>query len=141
MLEAERIDLDVACKIYDLRTKADFSQRGFAKRIGTSAANVCRLENADYQGHSLSMLPRIAAALEMRMRCAIPTDYAKVKAKDRVRLSESTVLSEKEGALSMTCRMQATSGLDVLPWAFRPSRSQPVRAMPVCTIAAAPSSR
>ena len=67
MLEAERINLDIACKIYDLRTKAGLSQRALAKRIGTSAANICRLENADYQGHSLSMLRRIAAALEMRV--------------------------------------------------------------------------
>jgi ribosome-binding protein aMBF1 (putative translation factor) len=67
MLEAERINLDIACKIYDLRTKAGLSQRELAKRIGTSAANICRLENADYHGHSLSMLRRIAAALEMRV--------------------------------------------------------------------------
>jgi len=66
-LEAERTNLDIACKIYDLRTKAGMSQRELAKRIGTSAANICRLENADYQGHSLSMLRRIAAALEMRV--------------------------------------------------------------------------
>ena len=66
-LEAERTNLDIACKIYDLRTKADLSQRELAKRVGTSAANICRLENADYQGHSLSMLRRIAAAVEMRV--------------------------------------------------------------------------
>jgi ribosome-binding protein aMBF1 (putative translation factor) len=66
-VEAERANLDIACKIYDLRTKAGLSQRELAKRIGTSAANICRLENADYQGHSLSMLRRIATALEMRV--------------------------------------------------------------------------
>jgi ribosome-binding protein aMBF1 (putative translation factor) len=66
-VEAERINLDIACKIYDLRTKAGLSQRELAKRIGTSAANICRLENADYEGHSLSMLRRIATALEMRV--------------------------------------------------------------------------
>jgi ribosome-binding protein aMBF1 (putative translation factor) len=66
-LEEERANLDVACKIYNLRTKAGLSQRELAQRIGTSAANICRLENADYAGHSLSMLRRIAAALEMRV--------------------------------------------------------------------------
>jgi len=66
-VEEERANLDIACKIYHLRTKAGLSQRELAKRIGTSAANICRLENADYQGHSLSMLRRIAAALEMRV--------------------------------------------------------------------------
>ena len=66
-VDEERANLDIACKIYDLRTKAGLSQRELAKRIRTSAANICRLENADYQGHSLSMLRRIAAALEMRV--------------------------------------------------------------------------
>ena len=66
-LETERANLDIACNIYDLRTKAGLSQRELAKRVGTSAANICRLENADYQGHSLSMLRRIATALEMRV--------------------------------------------------------------------------
>jgi ribosome-binding protein aMBF1 (putative translation factor) len=66
-VEEERANLDIACKIYDLRTKAGLSQRELARRIGTSAANICRLENADYQGHSLSMLRRVAAALEMRV--------------------------------------------------------------------------
>ncbi|MGA2259459.1 MAG: helix-turn-helix transcriptional regulator [Thermoguttaceae bacterium] len=66
-LEEERANLDVACKIYKLRTQAGLSQRELAKRIGTSAANICRLENADYEGHSLSMLRRIAAALAMRV--------------------------------------------------------------------------
>jgi ribosome-binding protein aMBF1 (putative translation factor) len=66
-LEAERTNLDIACQIYELRTKAGLSQRELAKRVGTSAANICRLENADYQGHSLSMLRRIATALQMRV--------------------------------------------------------------------------
>jgi len=66
-VEEQRANLDIACKIYELRTKAGLSQRALAKRIGTSAANICRLENADYQGHSLPMLRRIAGALEMRV--------------------------------------------------------------------------
>ncbi len=66
-VEEQRANLDVACAIYKLRTKAGLSQRELAKRIGTSAANICRLEDADYEGHSLSMLRRIAAALDMRV--------------------------------------------------------------------------
>jgi hypothetical protein len=31
--------------------------------IGTTASVICRLEDADYEGHSLAMLNRIAAAL------------------------------------------------------------------------------
>jgi transcriptional regulator with XRE-family HTH domain len=43
------------------------SQRQLAKLIGTSASVICRLEDANYEGHSLAMLNRIAAALKQRV--------------------------------------------------------------------------
>ena len=60
-------DYDVARKIYDLRAKAGLSQRELARRIGTTASVICQLEDADYQGHSLLMLRRIAGALDKRV--------------------------------------------------------------------------
>ena len=54
-------------KIYDLRTKAGLSQRDLAKKVGTTASTICRLEDADYDGHSLYMLTRIADALDKRV--------------------------------------------------------------------------
>jgi len=67
MLEEERVNADLAQKIYDLRTKAGLSQRELAERVGTSASVICRLEDADYAGHSLTMLRRIAAAVNHRV--------------------------------------------------------------------------
>ena len=66
-LEEARANDEVARKIYDLRTKAGLSQRQLAKLVGTTASVICLLENADYEGHSLSMLRRIAAALDRRV--------------------------------------------------------------------------
>lgn len=66
-LEEARADMDVAQLIYDLRTKVGLSQRELARRIGTSASAICRLESADYQGHSLAVLRRIAAVLNHRV--------------------------------------------------------------------------
>lgn len=60
-------DYDVAQKIFDLRNKAGLSQRELARRIGTTASVICQLEDADYQGHSLLMLRRIAASLNKRV--------------------------------------------------------------------------
>jgi hypothetical protein len=37
------------------------------RSMGTSAAAICRLENADYEGHSLAMLNRIAEAMNSRV--------------------------------------------------------------------------
>lgn len=66
-LEQVRADDAVARKIYDLRTKAGLSQRELAKLVGSTASAICRLEDADYEGHSMAMLNRIAAALDKRV--------------------------------------------------------------------------
>jgi DNA-binding XRE family transcriptional regulator len=66
-LEQVRADDAVARKIYDLRTKAGLSQRDLAKLVGSTASAICRLEDADYEGHSMAMLNRIAAALDKRV--------------------------------------------------------------------------
>lgn len=66
-LEKIRADNDVARKIYDLRMKSGLSQREFAKLVGTTASVICRLEDSDYEGHSLAMLNRIAAAVNKRV--------------------------------------------------------------------------
>jgi len=66
-LEQARADDEVAGKIYILRTNAKLSQRELAKLVGTTASVICRLEDADYEGHSLAMLRRVAAALNKRV--------------------------------------------------------------------------
>lgn len=68
LLEEERANASVARQIFDLRTEAGFSQRELAKMVGTTASVICRLEDADYDGHSLAMLRRIAAALSKRVQ-------------------------------------------------------------------------
>ncbi len=84
-LERIRADDAVARKIYDLRTKAGLSQRAFAKLVGTTASVICRLEDADYEGHSLAMLNRIAAALDKRVEIRfVPVRRVPVSAGNRV---------------------------------------------------------
>ena len=66
-LEEARADDEVARKIFELRKKAGLTQAQLAKMIGTTASVISRLEDADYEGHSLAMLRRIAAALNQRV--------------------------------------------------------------------------
>ncbi|MGH7232184.1 MAG: helix-turn-helix transcriptional regulator [Nitrospiraceae bacterium] len=66
-LEEARANDNVARKITALRVRAGLSQRQLGKLVGTTASVICRLENADYEGHSLAMLNRIAAALNQRV--------------------------------------------------------------------------
>lgn len=70
-LEAERLHAQVACTIYDLRKQAGLTQKELAKLIGTTQSVISRLEDADYEGHSLSMLSRIAAALGRRLTFSV----------------------------------------------------------------------
>ena len=65
--EEELANAELARKIYDLRMKAGLTQRQLAKLVGTTAPVICRLEDADYEGHSLAMLRRIAVALDKRV--------------------------------------------------------------------------
>jgi ribosome-binding protein aMBF1 (putative translation factor) len=59
---------DVASQIYKLRSRSGLSQRQLAAKVGTTASVICRLEDGDYEGHSLSMLRRIATALGREVR-------------------------------------------------------------------------
>lgn len=66
--ERELRKAEIAQQIYDLRAQAGLTQRQLAKRVGTTASVICRLEDADYQGHTLAMLRRIAAALGQKVQ-------------------------------------------------------------------------
>ena len=65
--EEELANAEVARKIYDIRTKAGLTQKQLAKLAGTTSSVISRLEDADYDGHSLAMLRRIASALDKRV--------------------------------------------------------------------------
>jgi len=64
--EGER--LNVAQVVFDARTRAGLTQKQLAELIGTRQSVISRLEDADYEGHSLRMLERIAHALDLELR-------------------------------------------------------------------------
>jgi ribosome-binding protein aMBF1 (putative translation factor) len=59
---------DVALQIASLREKAGLSQRDLARRLKTSQQNISRLESPSYEGHSLTMLRRVARVLNVTVR-------------------------------------------------------------------------
>ena len=61
-------DYRIAQMIYDARTAAGLTQQQLAESIGTTQSVISQLESADYEGHSLSMLRRIADVLHMKVR-------------------------------------------------------------------------
>ena len=77
LLAETESEMEVAEQIYTLRTEAGLSQKELADEMGTSASVICRLEDADYEGHSLAMLRRIAAVLNRRVKVSfVPLDNA-----------------------------------------------------------------
>jgi len=66
-IEEEKLNIRVAQMIFDARQKAGITQKQLAELIGTKQQVIARLEDADYEGHSLTMLQRIAASLGRRL--------------------------------------------------------------------------
>src|SRR6266513_3086551 len=59
---------DVALQLAELREKAGLSQKDLARKLRTSQQQISRLESPAYEGHSLSMLRRVAKALGAQLR-------------------------------------------------------------------------
>lgn len=67
-IQTERLGAEIARMIYKARKEAGLSQKELAELIGTTQSVISRLEDSDYEGHSLPMLERIASALNKRIR-------------------------------------------------------------------------
>jgi predicted transcriptional regulator len=67
MIAEETINAQVARMIFDARSRAGLTQKELAKLVGTTQSVIARLEDADYRGHSLTLVNRIASALKLRI--------------------------------------------------------------------------
>ncbi|MFH1743791.1 MAG: XRE family transcriptional regulator [bacterium] len=67
IVDRATINAHIAQLIYDARTEAGLTQQQLAELIGSKQPVIARVEDADYSGHSLSMLHRIATALNKRL--------------------------------------------------------------------------
>lgn len=60
--------IDLALLVREMREDAGLTQAELAKKVGTTQSVVARLEGAEYAGHSLTMLERIATACGMALK-------------------------------------------------------------------------
>ena len=63
----ERMNAEIARLLYTMRTEAGLTQQQLAELVGTTQSVISRLEDSDYDGHSLNMLNRIAEALHKKL--------------------------------------------------------------------------
>jgi len=59
---------DVALQLASLRQRSGLSQKELARRLSTSQQQISRLESPTYEGHSLSMLRRVAQVMNCHVR-------------------------------------------------------------------------
>ena len=77
-IEEQRINVRIAEMIYQVREAAGLTQTQLAALVGTTQSVISRLEDADYEGHSLPLLKRIGDALHQRLEVRfIPEPAAK----------------------------------------------------------------
>jgi predicted XRE-type DNA-binding protein len=80
-LQRERENIGIAEQVYNLRKQAGLSQKELADLVGTTQSAISRLEDADYDGHSLTMLRKVAAALNQHVQVRFtPNDSSCVHA-------------------------------------------------------------
>jgi len=89
MLAEERLSLQVAQLIYDARTAAKLTQKRLASLAGTTQPVIARLEDADYEGHSLTMLRRIAEALNLKVIVQFVPGRSTVRKKSVLKQAQS----------------------------------------------------
>ena len=74
LLREISLNAKVAQLIYTARKQAGLTQQQLADLIETKQSVIARLEDADYEGHSLSMLQRIGESLGQRIEInLVPT--------------------------------------------------------------------
>ena len=60
--------IDLALLVREMREDAGFTQTELAKKVGTTQSVIARLEDAEYTGHSLTMLERIATVCGIALK-------------------------------------------------------------------------
>jgi ribosome-binding protein aMBF1 (putative translation factor) len=69
--------IDLAMLVREMREDAELTQAELAKKAGTTQSVIARLEDAEYAGHSLTMLERIAVAcgVGLKLRAEKKPDF------------------------------------------------------------------
>ena len=106
-------DAEVGMMVHELRVFEGLTQAELARRIGTTASAISRIESADYRGHSLAMLRRIAGALGKKVAILFLPEDGKIEPsawimnRPRKRTAKKRVGSKKAGRPGVHVRRSA----------------------------------
>jgi ribosome-binding protein aMBF1 (putative translation factor) len=94
MIAEESVNAAIAQMIYEARTDAGLTQKMLADLVGTKQPVIARLEDAEYEGHSVTMLNRIAKALNRRLRVEMTADQPVPKRKPPSKRSQNGLIAK-----------------------------------------------
>jgi len=66
-ISKEELNADIAQQLYHSRTQAGLNQKQLAEKCRTKQSVISRIEDDDYEGHSLALLHKIAWALDRKL--------------------------------------------------------------------------
>lgn len=81
LIQRELLNFEIAQSIYDMRMLKGLTQSELAKKVGTSASVISRVEDADYTGRSLELLLRITVALDLWLTLKLTPNGPRPKAR------------------------------------------------------------
>ncbi|MSU79464.1 MAG: XRE family transcriptional regulator [Gemmataceae bacterium] len=82
-VEDESFNASIAQQVFDLRTEAGLTQKQLAELVSTKQSVILRIEDADYEGHSLTLLKKIANVLKRRLKVEFLPDPISPKVKPK----------------------------------------------------------
>ena len=89
-VEKQLLNFSIATLIFNEREIAGLTQKELAKRVGSHQSVIARLEDADYGGHSISMLWKIADALGSELKLVFVPKNQPITAQASVRATSGT---------------------------------------------------
>ncbi len=105
-VEKQLLNFSIATLIFNEREKAGLTQKELAKRAGTHQSVIARLEDADYGGHSLSMLWRIADALGSELKLDFVPKHQPITSQESAGKSNTVEISY--GEIPSTVKLSAS---------------------------------
>jgi|HubBroStandDraft_6_1064221.scaffolds.fasta_scaffold594435_1 transcriptional regulator with XRE-family HTH domain len=90
-VEEAAFDAHIASQICDARKASGLTQQELAELVGTTQSAIARIEDADYDGHSVKLLQRVGKALHLRLRVEFCPEPAPIGGQPESSLSSQSL--------------------------------------------------
>ncbi len=110
-LKKAREESAIGRKVFALRKERGLTQKELAVLVGTTFTAISRIENADYEGHSVSLLKRIAQALN----ATLEVSFKDSSSADMVTATQSQIGSLRDFSMAKVTTVVVGNNESYLP--------------------------